>query len=601
MAPPSFQSRWPIQSVPQPQTPMAPRVLLALHAGAAHAASLAWPFSLQATPLLWLGLQDGQPVWWLQLLALALLAWLLSGQRSHSQDDGRGPAWRLAALWAWLFATAWLAGSFWWLFVAMHTYGGLPTAVATLAVLALAGLLALYYAAAAALFVVLAPVNRVGAALVFAALWLLAELARGTWLTGFGWGASGYAQVAGPLAGLAPWIGVYGLCALTAWLAMTLMQSFHEPIRHCERSEAIHDPRLPGLPRRCAPRNDDTSSRSVCGSGSELADRNNLGWCWALRLTPLLLLASLLWAASLADATKSTGRLTLTLLQGNIPQDEKFETGSGVPLALQWYADQLKASRTALVIAPETAIPVLPQQLPNAYWSALQQRFASGQQAALLGLPLGNAEAGYTNSALGFKPAQTQPWRYDKQHLVPFGEFIPPLFKWFTKMMNIPLGDFNRGALRQPPFEWQGQRLATNICYEDLFSEELGLQFIDSAQAPTILVNISNLAWFGSSLAQEQHLQIARLRALEFARPFVLVTNTGTSAIVDHRGQIVARLPRDTRSVLVGEVEGRSGVTPYAWWLARSGLWPLWLLALAVVGLASAGALARRQGTNSRV
>jgi len=572
------------------------RLLLALLAGAAHAASLAWPFSFQAVPLLLLGLRSGQPVWWLQILALSLLAWLLAGRRSRGQNDG-GPTWQLAALWAWLYASAWLAGTFWWLFVAMHTYGGLPAGVAALAVLALAGVLALYYAAVAALFVVLAPVSRAWSALVFAALWLLAELARGTWLTGFGWGASGYAQVAGPLAGLAPWIGVYGLCALTAWLAMTLVQSFHEPIRHCERSETIHDFRMHGSPRYAR----DDGSRSVCGSGPELVARNDVDWRWALQLTPLLMLAALLWATSLADASKSTGRLGVTLLQGNIAQNEKFESGSGVPLALQWYAQQLKASRTALVIAPETAIPVLPQQLPDNYWAGLQQRFASGQQAALLGTPLGNAAAGYTNSVLGLKPAQPQPWRYDKQHLVPFGEFIPPLFKWFTAMMNIPLGDFNRGGRRQAPFEWQGQKLATNICYEDLFSEELGLQFIDPVQAPTVFVNISNLAWFGNGPAQEQHLQIARLRALEFARPFVLVTNTGTSAIVDHRGQIVARLPRDTRSVLVGEVEGRSGVTPYAWWLARFGLWPLWLLALAVVGLASAGALARRQGTNSRV
>ena len=542
------------RSVPLPQSVTLQRVLLALLAGAAHAASLTWPFSFAATPLLLLGLRPGQPVWWLQLLALALLAWLLAGQRSHDQADSV-PTWRRAALWAWLFATAWLAGSFWWLFVAMHTYGGLPSILAVLAVLALAGLLALYYAAVAALFVVIAPLNRAGAALVFAALWLLAELARGTWLTGFGWGASGYAQVAGPLAGLAPWIGVYGLCALTAWLAMTLFQ---------------------------------------LAGGSHLV----------LRLTGValaLVLASLLPAQAPIDAAKSTGHLTLTLLQGNIPQDEKFETGSGVPLALQWYADQLKASRTALVIAPETAIPVLPQQLPDAYWTALQQRFASGQQAALLGMPLGNAEVGYTNSALGLKPAQPQPWRYDKQHLVPFGEFIPPLFKWFTAMMNIPLGDFNRGGRRQPPFEWQGQKLATNICYEDLFSEEMGLQFIDPAQAPTILVNISNLAWFGNSLAQEQHLQIARLRALEFARPFVLVTNTGTSAIVDHRGQIVASLLRDTRSVLVGVVEGRSGVTPYAWWLARFGLWPLWLLALTVVLLTAAARWRAGKATHSRV
>jgi apolipoprotein N-acyltransferase len=153
-------------------------------------------------------------------------------------------------------------------------------------------------------------------------------------------------------------------------------------------------------------------------------------------------------------------------------------------------------------------------------------------------------------------------------------------------MMNIPLGDFNRGPLGQPPFEWQGQRLAPNICYEDLFSEELGLLFADPTRDPTIFVNISNLAWYGQSLAMDQHLQIARLRAKEFERPFLLATNTGVTAIVDHQGRVISALARNTRAALVGEVQGRTGTTPYAWWVARFGLWPLWLLALGVVALA---------------
>jgi apolipoprotein N-acyltransferase len=295
-----------------------------------------------------------------------------------------------------------------------------------------------------------------------------------------------------------------------------------------------------------------------------------------------------------SDPSRSSGRLSVTLLQGNIAQDEKFEIGTGVPLALQWYAEQLQNSRSSLVIAPETAVPVLPQQLPPDYWPALQQRFAGGQQAALIGSPLGNFQDGYTNSVLGLQPGQAQPWRYDKHHLVPFGEFIPPFFKWFTEMMNIPLGDFNRGDLLQPPFAWQGQRLAPNICYEDLFGEELAPQFREPTQAPTIFVNISNLAWFGNSLAMDQHLQIARMRALEFERPFVLATNTGVTAIMDHRARIVSALPRDTRAVLVGEVEGRTGVTPYAWWVAHAGLWPLWLLALGLVLVVSRQSLRKR-------
>ena len=528
--------------LPQPVTPL--RLALALLAGLAQAASLAWPFASQNAVLLWLGLRPGQPVWWLGLLALAALAWLLAGGRGDQRQAGQRPPWRLAAWWAWLFTTSWLLGTFAWLFVAMHTYGGLPAILAALAVFALAALLALYYAGACALFVALAPVNLAGAAIIFASFWMLAELARGVWLTGFGWGATGYAQVAGPLAGYAAWVGAYGLCWLTAWLAMSLVQVL----------QSGRQLKAPGLLR-------------------------------LFSLLAVLTLPTLLPTAA-ADAAKSTGRLGVALLQGNIPQDEKFQTGSGVPLALQWYGEQLQLSRAPLVIAPETALPLLPAQLPGDYWQALQQRFAGSGQAALIGMPLGNAELGYTNSVLGLKAGLSQPWRYDKHHLVPFGEFIPPLFKWFTALMNIPLGDFNRGALKQPPFEWQGQRLATNICYEDLFGEELGLHFLNPALAPTIFVNVSNLAWFGNGQALDQHLQITRMRALEFARPFVLATNTGVSAIMEHHGRVVASLPRETRAVLTGSVEGRSGLTPYAWWVSRYGLWPLWLLALSLVLLA---------------
>jgi apolipoprotein N-acyltransferase len=250
---------------------------------------------------------------------------------------------------------------------------------------------------------------------------------------------------------------------------------------------------------------------------------------------------------------------------------------------LQWYGEQIRASRSTLVVAPETAIPLLPQQLPSGYWDTLNNHFAAGSQAALIGFPWGNYASGYTNAVLGFGGAHGEPWRYDKHHLVPFGEFIPPLFKWFTNLMNIPLGDFNRGALGQPSFVWGGQRLAPNICYEDLFGEELAVRFRDPALAPTVFVNLSNIGWFGDTVAIDQHLQISRMRALEFERPFVRATNTGATATMDHRAHITAALPRYTRGVLVGEVHGRTGLTPYAWWVARWGLWPLWALGLAIV------------------
>jgi apolipoprotein N-acyltransferase len=495
---------------------------LALLAGLLQAASIAAPWS-------------GQPQWWLQLVSLAALAWLLQ----------RAVSWRRAGLVGWVFATAWLTGTFWWLYISMHVYGGLPSALAAIAVLALAAFLGSYYAIACAAFAALRRPQLLANAVLFAALWSLAELARVTWFTGFPWGEGGYAHVDGPLSFLASRIGVHGIGFVATLLAFAL---------------------------------------------SLLVRKGSLrSWRYWLALVGV---AGLLAACNMAAvppqaAAPSSSKLSIALLQGNIPQDEKFQGGTGIPIALDWYARQLRDATTSLVVTPETAIPMLPQQLPAGYLDSIVGRFVTGRQAALIGIPLGSFKEGYTNSVIGVKPGG-QPYRFDKHHLVPFGEFIPPLFRWFTDMMNIPLGDFNRGPLGQPPFEWQGQRLAPNICYEDLFGEELGVPFADAATAPTIFVNVSNIAWFGDTIAIDQHLQISRMRALEFERPMIRATNTGATAIIDHQGRVTQLLPRLTRGVLIGEVEGRTGITPYAAWISRWGLWPFWLLASAIVVLAMA-------------
>ena len=533
-----------------PLLPQLSHLLLALVAGLAQAASLAWPGS-------------GQPLWWLQLVSMVVLAWLV--RPAASAGSGlRTMRWQRGAILGGVFGTAWLAGTFWWLFISMHSYGGLPAPLAVAAVLGLAAFLASYYAAALALFCRYAPVHRGGGALFFGALWLLAELARGIWWTGFPWGAGGYAHVDGPLAVLARHMGVYGISAVAAALAMGLVQV-------------------------------------------RAADLRSVRW-WALLLAIGGLLA---WATvdrhcavdlCHTPAHRRPAPLSLELLQGNIPQDEKFQPGSGVPLALQWYAEALRNAQADLVVAPETAIPLLPQQLIPGYLEGIQQRYAQGSQAAMVGIPLGDEAQGYTNSVLGMSAAtQAEPYRYDKHHLVPFGEFIPPFFKWFTEMMNIPLGDFNRGTVGQASFAVAGQRIAPNICYEDLFGEELGARFIDPAQAPTVFVNFSNIGWFGDTLAIDQHLHISRMRALEFERPMVRATNTGATVIIDHRGVVTHQLARYTRGVLKGEVYGRGldaqsgwSITPYAWWVSRWGLWPLWGLGALALLVAMVAARGRR-------
>ncbi|NLZ43189.1 MAG: apolipoprotein N-acyltransferase, partial [Comamonadaceae bacterium] len=197
---------------------------------------------------------------------------------------------------------------------------------------------------------------------------------------------------------------------------------------------------------------------------------------------------------------------------------------------------------------------------------------------------------GYTNSVAGLEAGAGE-YRYDKHHLVPFGEFIPRGFRWFTDAMNIPLGDFARGTANPPSFAFAGQRIAPTICYEDLFGEEIARRFAAAASAPTVIANLSNIGWFGDTVAVPQHLAISRLRALEFQRPVVRATNTGATAIVDHRGRVRAELAPYTPGQLAGRVEGRTGLTPYAAWVSRWGLWPA---AAAAVFVAMAAAVARR-------
>ncbi len=437
-----------------------------------------------------------------------------------------------AGLLGWAYGIGWLAAGTWWLFVSMHRYGGIPAPLAAAAVLLLAAALSLYLALAMAAHARWRSGRSGPDALLFAVLWLLAELARGLLFTGFPWAASGYAQIDGPLAVLLPWVGVYGVGAVAAALAAALAGPW--------RARAV--------------------AVAVLGAAA---------------------------LAPMPQFTRPAGTLTLALLQTNVAQDEKF-AAERMPETLAWLAHALTAAEAGLVVAPETAVPLLPDQLDDAapgYRDALEAHFARPGRAALVGMPLGSFEEGYTNSVVGLSAHSAGPraYRYDKHHLVPFGEFIPPGFRWFTEAMGIPLGDFARGPVVAPSFAVGGQRVAPNICYEDLFGEELALRFRDPAAAPTMLVNLSNIGWFGDTVAVPQHLNISRTRSLELQRPMLRATNTGATAVVDHAGRVTAQLAPFTRGVLQAQAEGRDGTTPYAWWAARAGLWPLLITAAVVV------------------
>jgi apolipoprotein N-acyltransferase len=248
--------------------------------------------------------------------------------------------------------------------------------------------------------------------------------------------------------------------------------------------------------------------------------------------------------------------LTASLLQGNIEQSLKFDPARFGRI-LETYARLAEASRARLIVLPETAVPRFLDSVHPAFLARLGAAALRNRGDVLLGVPVRPAPDTYYNSvvSLGVSPQAM----YNKVHLVPFGEFVPPGFHWFVDAMSIPLADFSAGSRTQRPLAVAGERVAVDICYEDAYGDEILRQLPEA----TLLVNVSNVAWFGDSLAPGQHLQIARMRALETGRMMLAATNTGITAAIAADGTVLARLPQFSEGKLEVEVRGRTGVTPY--------------------------------------
>ena len=413
-----------------------------------------------------------------------------------------------------------------WVYVSLHDYGAMPAPLAALATLLFCAVLALYPALAGYLQARFAGPIAARQMLLIPALWVFTEWLRDWVFTGFPWLTLGYSQADSLLRGYAPITGVFGLSWLV-WLCAALLLAL------------------------------------LRAKGRSLA------------LAALALILGLGYFLERVEWTRPQGApITVSLLQGNVAQDLKWD-----PLryaaTVQMYRRMIERSKAQLTVLPETAIPRFLDSLDPALVHELAQSARGHGGDLIVGVPLRDSPGRYYNSAisLGVSPSQ----RYDKIHLVPFGEFIPPGFGWILSILKIPLSDFSRGSATQAPLALARQRIAVDICYEDAFGEEI----IRALPEATLLVNISNLAWFGDSLAPHQHLQIAQLRALETGRFMLRATNTGMTAVINDHGRIVAGLPTFTQGTLSGRAQGRSGATPYVRW----GNAPLLLLALLVCGV----------------
>jgi apolipoprotein N-acyltransferase len=467
-------------------------------------------------------------LWPLPILSLALLMLMW-------QETG----WRRAASLGFAFGLGFFLAGVHWVYVSLHDFGEMDAFAAGLATVLFCVYLALFPALVGALSALAR--ERVGEGrdmlVVAPMLWTLGEWARGSLFTGFPWLALGYSQVPeSPLAGFAPVGGAYLVSLATGISAGALALAV---------------------------------SRFAAGNRAPAAR--------AALVIPVL--AALAWVSGHGSWTAPrSSPVSVTLLQGNVSQDTKWRAEE-IMATLDLYLDLVRQSKGRIVIMPETALPLFADQVPDGYWSALYQAVGPRGGNVLAGVPERDpAKDTYYNSVVnvGVDAAQV----YRKFHIVPFGEYIPlrQVFGWVLDLLHIPLLDFGRGAAFPSPIHVSGEALAMGICYEDAFGEETIRQLPEA----TLLVNVSNDAWFGRTAAPEQHLQIAQMRALETGRMMLRANNTGVTAIIDDKGRLQARLASFTRGGLEATAQGRSGSTPYVHW----SNWPVLIICTAGIVLA---------------
>ena len=351
--------------------------------------------------------------------------------------------------------------------------------------------------------------------ILFPSLWVIFEWLRGWLLGGYPWSDIGYSAL--DLYSLRSYftlIGEYGV----SWLCVSLIGVFYLMI-----------------------------NRSVTSK-----KQNRL----AVIYLALIMLTG--YALQPVQFTKPYGKpVSVALIQGNIGEGTKWtEAGN----SLKIYAEIVKKTKADIVMMPETGISIFENNLPKGYLDTLESYAKTNGADLVVGLPkIIDKENNYINAAMVLT-APKRPY-YTKSHLVPFGEYIP--FRWLLgplyNFIALPMVGFTPGAEYQPPLVVGNQKLAFNICFENGFGSEL----IRSASVSTLMVNLSDMVWYGKTIAMDQHLQLSRARALENQRYFIQETNTSITAVISPDGVIQSQLPVFKREVLNDYVTGRIGVTPF--------------------------------------
>ncbi len=463
-------------------------------------------------------------LWPLAVLAPAALFALIRGL------PPRRAAWAGAA-----FGTGLFAFGTYWLYTCLHVFGLVPLWLTLVLQSVLVAVMAAFLAALCYL------ANRfwrkpgvIRDWLVLPALWVLLEWLRGWVLTGFPWLSLGYAFIDAPLKGWAPVLGVYGVTWAAAYAAVAV--------------SALFAPNL-AVPRRLA----------------------------AL----VVLVASFCLPAVLARHawTRTAGApIAVAAVQGAVPQNLKWQANNQDATMQRYLRLTEGAWGARLIVWPEAALPVVANEIPD-YLRNLTQLGAAHHADFAIGLV--NYELATHRYFNGILVMNASGWGwYYKRHLVPFGEYfpVPSFVRSWMRLMSLPYDDISPGGSDQPRLRAAGQPLGLTICYEDAYgSAQLGV-----LRDATLLINVTNNAWYGDSTAPHQHLQISRMRALEAGRYLIRAANDGVTAVIGPRGEVLSRLPQFKEGVLRAEVLPMTGLTPYA----RFGNYPVIASALALLGFA---------------
>ncbi len=440
---------------------------------------------------------------------------------------------------AWVYGIGMFGTGISWIFYSMHFYGHASVPIAATLTILFVVIIALVIGLFGLLAYLFKDHPKITRLLFFyPLLWVLIEWFRGWFLTGFPWLYLGNSQIDSVLVHIAPIIGVLGVSLLSALLAGTIASLF------------------------IFKQTNQFSSADMLNSDPIKIQSKYRYQHQIIAIFIIFSIFSGSWAMGKINWTEAKGKpITVSLIQGNILQEEKWLPEHKLPTLALYKKLTQENWKSDLIIWPETAIPDLFSYHIENFIIPLQQEAEANKTDLLLGGFYQNEQGKHENSVLALSQGGRE--IYSKQHLVPFGEYIPLLgyLRWLNQWMQIPSDNLNAGT-GVTTLQLSDNIAQLSICYEDAYANET----LKGLPQANMLINVSNDGWFTGSIEPYQHMEIARMRAIETGRYLLRATNIGVSGIVNTKGELIATAPPYSTQVITHQVQPFTGSTPFIRW-----------------------------------